>query len=87
MLSLIDLISIGLAVLLVISLNSSVRLGVLLHQIMFILFVMVGQISYRISSDTQYDITLYIVTSLVCVTYLFMLSMLSLLKIQEMRHY
>ena len=79
MLSLIDLISIGLAVLLVISLNSSVRLGVLLHQIMFILFVMVGQMSYRISSDTQYDITLYIVTSLVCVTYLFILSMLSLL--------
>ena len=78
MLSLIDLIAIGLAVLLVISLSSSVRLGVLLHQIMFILFVMVGQMSYRISSDTQYDMTLYIVTSIVCVTYLFMLSMLSL---------
>ncbi|MFQ5644133.1 MAG: hypothetical protein ACE5FQ_10625, partial [Thiogranum sp.] len=81
----IDFISIGLAALLVISLNSSVRLGVLLHQIMFILFVMVGQMSYRISSGTQYDITLYIVTCLVCVAYLFMLSMLSLLAYKRRR--
>lgn len=79
MLVLIDFISIGSAILLIILLRSSVSLSVLLHQSMFVLFVMVGQMSYRISSDTQYDTLVYLVTSVVCLIYLFILSMLSII--------
>ena len=80
MLTLIDITTIGFSLLLIVSLRSSFSLGVLLHQSMFVLFVMVGQMSYRISSDAQYDTLLYIVTNVVCFVYLFILSMLSLIS-------
>jgi hypothetical protein len=80
MLTLIEITTIGFSLLLIVSLRSSVSLGVLLHQSMFVLFVMVGQMSYRISSDAQYDTLLYIVTNVVCFVYLFILSMLSIIS-------
>lgn len=72
MIHLVQLLSIAFFILVIVhSYRTGVSWGVLLHQIMFVLFVYVVHVLHQLSSESAYDLPVYIISCAVVVVYIY----------------